>query len=319
MRPRIRLFVLTILQVLLWAGIAGESRAAVEEMDSDNPFTIGGGAARVFDGNPLDQGDTIYSVSGTYRLFRGDLGLGASIGYAKTRVDDPDPLLANNPLLVRDDNAELLLLDLHVIWYANYVQQQEIWEGHSKVKPEFTVFGGPGYASLRIKDALPQSRFGDAADDFFTLNAGVGLNLHWFQGPYRTTSRGFVRLEAMARWFGGQEDSIDLTAGVSLNYSFGHRPSCRALALRIDQVELIGQLGERGRIEELGERLPSWVETSGATFEDTLLGRQEVEDLKAQLSNYGRRCKYLRQRLEGYVEVLNDALTDLRTAGAGGN
>jgi hypothetical protein len=290
-----------VLVIFLGAfSIAGkQAGAALVKPDSDQPFSISLGAESTVEGNPLERDDDVYTLQGSYRFFRGDLGFGASLGYAQPSSD----LVPG-----ANEELELFLLDFSLIWYANYAQQERIWrraeKGGLRIKPEVVVFGGPGYASLRVKDAHPGSQFSDAVDDFFTLNAGVGVKLYRFQGEDLTTSRWFVFPKVQARWFGGQENSVDWGVGLSVGVTFGKRPSRRALEILVKE-NCTYVTDVYSSAAGVGERGPTAV---GVSCDSALEDREGLEELSGQVALCGERCAHLRC-IEEALEMVRETVS----------
>lgn len=147
----------------------------------------------------------------------GDHGevFGARFGYRP--ADRFGMLLSAGVLDIEDDflgiddsqlRFDLYLVDLSFQWYPT---------GN-----DFYLFAGPGWATLDLKVDLPGPGNNiEASDDIFTLHAGLGYQ--WKLGDSF-----FLRPEARARWFDGQEfdsDDIDAYDGLDTEYSlaFGWR------------------------------------------------------------------------------------------------
>lgn len=298
---RKRLFVLVISQLVLWIAIPRDCGA---HPDSDFPYDLSFSGEYTLNGNPLGDEDWVYSLRGSYRLFGGDLALEALLGYGEPSTD----LVPN-----ASEDAELLLLDLSVVWYANhrllYRGYGKAWSPDRKLKPELYLFGGPGWASLRVKDVVQDPglppQLTDASDDFFTLNFGAGLKIHWFEGEHGHTSNWHLRPELRARYFGGGEDTVDWGVGLVVGYSFGRRPSCRALELEI--VQACGEVAAPAYDREQGAERSD----PHHSYRTPREHRSYLEELKARALVAAPRCKYLRDRVDERIKELNAALKQL--------
>jgi hypothetical protein len=292
-------------QLLILSVISGTSRAEVPpEGDSDWPRAVSLFAESTVKGNPLDDGDEVFGLRGSWRFFSGTLGIEAGLGRAEPTSD-----------FVRNlgGEAELLLLDVSAVWYLNYQQQERIFESGYPIKPEVFVFAGPGLASLKLENRPPGPSPLDDSEVFFTLNAGIGVNIHFFRTKTfpegierrdwdRRTSRFFLRPEVRARWFHGGGGNVDWTAGLALGYSFGDRPSCRSLALKVQETVKYAQ---------------STGQTLRSDPEEVLRVRSVLADLKSRVTTYGGSCSYLRERLGSTIDELNETLSGLRSGSEG--
>lgn len=297
---RVMLSVFTASQILLWSLVAEVGSAAVPpEGDSDWPAAIEIFGETTLKGNPLDGGDDVYGLRGSLRFFSGTLGIEAGLARA---------LPTSNFVRNLGGEAELLLMDLSAVWYVNYRQQEKIWRSGLPIKPEVFVFAGPGLASLRIDNPPPNLPPLDESKLFFTLNAGVGVKIHFFRTKTfsedsakrdwdRRTSRFFLRPELRARWFHGAGGEVDWTAGLALGYSFGTRPSCRSLALKAEEMVKYARSSEN---------------KLRANPQEIRNVRSALVDLKAQVMTYGARCSYLRERADSTINELNQTLVGLR-------
>jgi hypothetical protein len=303
---------LLVVAVLALAG--GPSFAEIEDPDGDWPTGLAFFVESVVSGNPLDQGDVIYGVRGTHRFFRGDLGLELGVGLA----EPTSPFVRG-----LGNDADLVLVDLSVVWYANYAQmysqarQSDPWHRGRRVKPEVVVFGGPGWASLRVDDAFPGSPLPDAAKDYFTLNGGVGVEIHWMRtdegrGWDHRTSRWYLRPEVRGRWFAGDGGEVDWSVGLSLGVQFGRRPSEHALRLKADE-------GRKNARQLLSTEIKPFVGTrqqepqeADGLWSKAMEHRRALEELKAHAVSCGPRCDDVREQLDEVIRELNDALSRLR-------
>lgn len=308
------LAVMAISQIALCTLIARECRAVPPaDIDTDYPNALEVKIESTIDGNPLDDGDEIYSLSGSCRFFRGDLGLETSLGYAEPTSDFVHG---------RGDDAKLLLLDFSVVWYANYKYLNKFdrengkpWHRNSRFKPELLLFGGPGLASLTIDDPFPGA---DPSKYFFTINAGFGAKIHWLRDDSEDqqdhhTSRFYLRTEVRARWFTGGDGELDWGVGVALGYSLGNRPSHRSLTLKAHEA---CKATERYLSEELvvpaGGDEQSLVE-SGKVLEKSVGYHQTLEALRAQIVTCGRRCEDVRPCLDDNIQKLTEVIPKIRS------
>lgn len=326
----IDLLVLTISQVLLMTVLVGKCDAQ-PKLDGDWPSNLEIAVENTRDGNPLDEGDHVYSLRGGYRLFSGNLGLEASLAYA----EPTSPFVRG-----LGSDSELLLLDFSVVWYANYKYLNEVnrksgkpWHRNSRIKPELIVFAGPGFASLRIKDAFPTFPLSDASKDFFTVNFGIGTKLHWLEKDPDTiweysTSRLYFRPELRARWFAGDADgNLDWGISLALGYTFGNRPSRLALQLQCHEIckEVDRYLVSTKVTDVLASAKQSIKEPEDAEKADTLhekmvRTRQDVELTRARWVACGDKCRdrlddksaKLYTCLNESIDKLNDAISQLR-------
>lgn len=316
MKAKMNGTVMAIFLLLFIFLFAGASQAQFSDSDNDYPNGLSANVESTRKGNPLDEGDEVYSLRFSHRLFSGDLDLEAGIGYA-------EPTSA----LVRSvgPDAELLLLDLSVVKYLNYEYLNRLdrkggvpWHRNSRFKPELFVFGGPGWASLRVKDALPSSPLSDASKDFFTVNFGFGAKFHWFKiddkKSYKhVTSRWFLRPELRARWFTGSDGEIDWGIGLGVGYSFGYRPSRLSLYLKAELAckDVDDYLSDDEMVKALDEA------GQNIRHDDELYGemvecREGLEDLKARLVICGDKCADYGSCLGTSIERVNDAMAKLR-------
>lgn len=229
--------VLNVAQLILGFLLTTDLSAQVWQ-DSDNPHGLEFGRDETISGNPLGDGDDVYSLRGTHRFLRGDLGIEIGLSHAEPTSDFVRAL---------GPDAELFVVDFSVVWYANYrsyyrkAAVKEPWHDYKSLKPELIVFGGPGWGGLRINDAFPNFPISDASKDYFVLHAGVGAKIHWYQtnpllGWDHKTSRWYVRPEVRGRWFAGEHGTVDWTVGLSLGVTFGKRPSRLACELSVREA-----------------------------------------------------------------------------------
>lgn len=290
---------------------------AIHEPDSDWPSGLSFFAESVVSGNPLDQGDVIYGVRGTYRFFAGDFGLELGIAHSEPTSDFVRSL---------GDDVELVLADLSFVWYANYhrlysqASQHDPWHRHRRIKPEVVVFGGPGWASLKIDDAFPNFPLSDASKDYFTLHGGVGVELRWLRDDAarnwdHRTSRWFLRPEVRGRWFAGEDGDVDWSVGLSLGVSFGRRPSELALRLKADEACKEAHDFVHSDVARLLESRTLAVQEADSVAEELREHREYLVDINAFAVSCGPRCGDVRSKVEGVIEEVNEALTKLRDGG----
>lgn len=318
------LYLLTISQVLILMFAAG--RCDADAMDGDWPSGVEAQVDQTVSGNPLDEGDHVYSLRGVFRLSSGHLGLETGVSYAEPTSD-----LVQN----LGGDAQLLMLDLSVVWYVNYRSVTKFlrtdgkeWPGGSRIKPELILFAGPGWASLRIHDAFPDFPLSDASKDFFTMNFGFGAKLYWLGDDDESiwnyhTSHFYLRPEVRARWFAGESGKLDWTLGLALGYSFGDRPSDRALGLQAEKVcAATGRYLDSTEVTSVlsaaaqGIARTEVAERVDALHRKLVGAREDVEEVKARLARCGERCKDKRKKLAPClaktIDQLNGAISQLR-------
>ena len=296
------LFLLTV-SCLLCLALSASPGAAQLEMDGDLPAGVVFGIEHTVDGNPLDGGDFIYTLRGTYRFFSGYLGLEAGIGYSEPTSDFVRSL---------GPEAELLLFDFSLVWYVGYPERK--WPPSSRIKSEFVVFGGPGWASLRIDDAFPSFPLSDASKDYFTINFGAGVNLHGRTGEEYTTTPWYIRPEVKARWFPDDGDGeIDWGIGVTFGYGFGKRLSRGALELSVEtRCRQTGEFLTEVN-EDYGSEFGTSAEERDRRHQKAMYYRDALQDLKAQTATCGSACDDFEKCIDDQVGDLNGYLKGLLT------
>lgn len=312
---RTQLIALAIGQTLLCTSLAGRCDAVLDP-DNDLPDGGEGGYMSEVAGNPLADGDDLYFIRGFHRFFVGNLGVEASLSYAEPTSRFVDSL---------GGDAYLVLLDFSVVWYVNYHRyynaamerhrRGESWHANKRIKPEFIIFGGPGLASLKVDDAFPQFGLHDASRDYFTLNAGVGVKLHWMRtdsylGLDHSTSRWYVRPEARARLI---DNNVDWGLSIALGRTFGKRSSQRALELKVAMACDEMSASKTPLSEKKVWTAQELDQLDRKARED----RRDLEELKSRVVTCGKRCeRFPSSCLDRGIEDINKTLTWLRQYGA---
>lgn len=295
--------------------LSGGTSFAAEIVDPDSDFPTGLAffGESVVSGNPLDQGDVVYGVRGTYRLKSGDLGLELALGHAEPTSDFVRRL---------GNDAGLLLVDVSLVWYPTYrryyaaASQSDPWHRNRSIKSEVVVFGGPGWALLTVDDAFPGSPL-SGAKDYFTVNGGVGVEIHWLRtdparGWDHRTSRWYLRPEVRGRWFAGGSGEVDWSVGLSLGTRFGHRPSLLALRLKADEARKRARELLSKEIEPFFGTRQQELPATDELWSKAMAHRGKLEELKAYAVSHGPRCADVREQLDEAIRELNDALAKLR-------
>lgn len=231
---------------------------AISPLDGDWPFTAEVGFGKLIDGNPLNDEDLIVGVRGTYRFFSGHVGL--SLGYSEA------------------SDTDIQMVDFAVVYYANYLLQDDIARSESQVKLEITFFTGPGWARIPTPSG---------SDEVLIWSAGAGANFYWFEGPHRFTSRVFFRPEVRVRWFDVDAGGTDIIGSLSIGYGFGKRLTRESIRLRAEAA--CAEAG--GPTEVRGE---SEVEISAI---------EVLRDLRSQiLKCEKKKCAEVRELIEGCLQ-----------------
>ena len=293
-------------------------------IDGDHPgVSAGAGAEYVATGNPLDRGDTVYSLWAAYRSAPGAWGLDASVAYAH-----PTSSFARS----LGGSARLGMLDLSVVRYLNYPAEIDRscggkqaaagyiqpWHCGRRLKKEPFVFAGPGLAVLRINDAFPNQPITDAVKDYFTINFGFGFRLYRLQiaeseelapglsyQPGYRKSRWYLRPEIRGRWFTGGSEEIDWSVGLGIGYCFDKGSTHGALCMQAEESCHLAQ-----RVAEMRREMAAAGDETADEY------GKDLEDRRAQLRDYqvlireaGADCG---RCIEDSTAMVNRALTEIR-------